>query len=231
MAKYIVNIENIFSNQPKGELLQHKECIIGISMSNPIYWRSSLNDVLKWASQNFSTVHLVIGDFLNRFNEEILKRQGIKASEKSAVELGDKFMVRINKYLEEYPKPRFKIIRWADLLKDKQNKAQIKRIFKLYATNNAFKEMISTSASEYIEKQKKRGKTIYVSDEIAINLSACYLLEELAIFNNMISNGLRVIVYPGAQLSILTSMATGEFSEISDHLKDGIYVQLKVTKK
>lgn len=231
MTKYKIIIEEIFPHISLESLFSNRECILGISMSNPVYWRSSLKDILKWTSDSFDTIYLVVGDFLNRFNEEILNQQNVPNAEKNAIKTGDEFIKHLEKYLREYPKEKFKVIRWVDLLKVRQNQEEIKKIYNLYSSNKFFKMMINESATEYLDFQKKRGKSINVPDDKAISLSASYLLEELAIFNNMISEGIKVIVYPGAQLSILTSMATGEFSGISDHLKDGIYVQLKVTKK
>lgn len=230
MTKYKVNIEKVYPNIAQSELMQNKECIIGISMSNPVYWRSSLNDILKWASLNFEKSHLVVGDFLNRFNENILHSESISESEKKSVELGDKFLLKLESYLKDYPQNKFRVLRWVDLIKDEKNKQEIEKLFSIYNSNKQFKKAIDENAFQFIESQKKRGKTIRVTDEKAIELSASYLLEELAVFNKMISEGLKVIVYPGIQLSILTAIAEGDFSEMSDYLKNGIYVQLKVLK-
>ena len=111
-----------------------------------------------------------------------------------------------------------------------KNKQEIEKLFGIYKSNEEFRKAIDANAIQFIESQKKRGKVIQVTYEKAVELSASYLLEELAIFNKMIADGLKIIAYPGVQLSILTAIAEGDFSEMSDYLKNGIYVQLKVLK-
>ena len=230
MAKYKVNIKKIYPSIPKTELLKNRECIIGISMSNPVYWRSSLNEILKWSSEHFEKTHLVVGDFLNRFNENILNAGSISDSGRKSVELGDKFMKKLHSYLQGYPQKKFNVVRWVDLLQQQKNIDEIDNLFIIYNSNIKFKKAIDEKAYQFIMSQKKRGKIIQVTDGKAIELSASYLLEELAIFNKMISEGLKIIAYPGVQLSILTAIAEGDFSEMSTYLKEGIYVQLNVLK-
>ncbi len=230
MAKYKVSIENIFPRISEEDLLKQKQCIIGISMSNPVYWRSSLKNILEWASSHFEKTHLVIGDLLYRYDEQIWSGDTENVARINAINLGDSFLQSLLPELENYSEGRFVVARWGDLIEEEEKKSEIAALHNIYRSNGEFHSTIKRDALAYIDSQKMRNKRPVVTDERAVELSASYLIEELAVFNQMIKSGLNVIVYPGIQLSILTEIAEGRFSEISGELQKGIYVQLKVLK-
>lgn len=232
-SKYKVNIENIFpSSVTEKQLFINKECIVGISMNNPIYWRSSLYDVLLWTSEHFEIVYLVVGDLLYRHNLEILAGNSSKESyNQKAIEIGDKFIDGLMKQIDRLPKNNFSILRWKDILIDPNYGLCVNKMLGLYTDNLEFKNSITTSASDYISSLKRRNIKLKVSRKRAIELSSAYLIEELGIFNKLISEGKRVIIYPGRQLPIFVDIAERHFNLPTTKIKNGIYIQLNVIRR
>ncbi len=224
--KYKIKIKSIYPEISEDILYQHEECMIGISMSNPVFWRSSMNNILLWADSHFKTTYLVIGDFLNRFNNRIYNNSGTSIAIETALEVGDKFLIELNKHITNYSSDSFKIIRWQDLLSKEEYSKAVSRLFHIYETNDAFRTTIEGNALDYLTSQKAKGKIISVPDKTAIHFSAAYLIEELAIFNRMISEGIKVIIYPGTQIYILVDIEKGHFARISCELFSGIHVKL-----
>lgn len=229
MARYKVRIEQVFPSTAKDQLKESEECIIGISMGNPIYWRSSLNSVLDWSGNNFSKSILLVGDTLYRWNEIILNPVSLEEAEIHCLKLGDKFIQRLDKYLIDTPKDKYVVIRWSRLVKEEKYKSAIE-FFKLAFNNNQkFRSEILSQGKHFVDSLKKRGKTIVISEDEAIKYCSFYLIEELAVFSELMSKS-HILIYPGITLPLLASISNGEFADISTSLKTGVYVQLKVQK-
>ena len=229
MATYKLSVEKTFPAVSDKELSGKKECIIGVSMGNPVYWRSSLKTILEWADKNFEKSTILVGDLLYRWNDLIYNNDSLTNAEKRCLKLGDKFIKQYNKHSQNICAKKFTVLRWNDLLKTEKFTKSIENLKNAYSSNGKFKNEINEQARAFVESLIVRNKKMSLEVSKAIELSANYLIEELAVFSVLMQSS-SVLVYPGTTLPLLEAMSEGEYKSILPNLQDVIYLQLKVTK-
>jgi tRNA-dependent cyclodipeptide synthase len=228
--KYRVRIENITPSDKDLKLSEKRKCVLGVSMSNPVFWRSSLGTMLAWMDKNFDSSLVLVGDYLQRFNEQIANGNQADLAIESAMRKGDLFETKLNQYLPEYANEKFHIARWKPFHENANFHKHKTVLDKIYNSNLAVKTSIDNTAKLFVS-QKQDRLDFKVSEEEAVRLSVEYLLEEMAVFSILIDEGWDVVLYPGAQLPLLMEIAKGEFDGVPNSLNKGIYVELKVRKK
>lgn len=228
--KYRIKIENITPANRNFDLATKRKCILGVSMSNPVFWRSSLGTMLNWMQENFDSSLILVGDYLQRHNEQISNGNEASLAIETAMQKGDLFAEKLNQYLPKYNSNSFQIARWKPLYENADFQKHKNVLEKIYHSNSAVKKSIEETAQFFVS-QKQERMDFKVSEEEAIRLSVAYLLEEMAVFSILIDQGWDVVLYPGAQLPLLMEIAKGEFEGIPNSLNKGIYVELKIRKK
>ncbi len=228
--KYRVRIEKITPSDADFNLSEKRKCILGVSMSNPVFWRSSLGTMLDWMDENFDTSLILVGDYLQRLNEQISNGNESELAIETAMQKGDLFEAKLNQYLPRYEEKKFQTARWKPFYESADFQKHKTILDKIYSSNSAVKQSIDETAKLFVS-QKQNRLDFKVSEEEAIRFSVEYLLEEMAVFSILIDQGWDVVLYPGAQLPLLMEIAKGEFEGVPNSLNKGIYVELKVRKK
>ncbi len=228
--KYRVRIENITPSNADVNLSEKRKCVLGVSMSNPVFWRSSLGTMLDWMDKNFDSSLVLVGDYLQRLNEQISNGKKADLALETAMQKGDLFEKKINQYLPQYENGKFQLLRWKPFYESADFQKHKTVLDKIYNSNSAVKKSIDETAQLFVS-QKQNRSDFKVSEQEAIRLSVEYLLEEMAVFSILIDQGWDVVLYPGAQLPLLMEIAKGEFEGVPNSLNKGIYVELKVRKK
>ncbi|MGB0523181.1 MAG: tRNA-dependent cyclodipeptide synthase [Flammeovirgaceae bacterium] len=229
-TKYRIRVEGVTPSSASPHLFDYKKCILGVSMTNPVFWRSSLDTMLAWMQRHFDQSMILVGDYLHRHNEEILNGQQQELAIQTALETGDNFIGKLNQYLPDYNPERFIVQRWKPLYEDPDFVKAKQLLDTLYHSNPSVKASIQSTAALFVWQKQERQNFI-VSKEEAIRLSSEYLLEEMAIFSMLIDRGWNVVLYPGAQLPMLMEIAKGKFKDVPNSLNKGVYVELKIRKK
>lgn len=229
-TKYRVRVEGVTPTAAENHLFDYKKCVLGVSMTNPVFWRSSLDTMLGWMDSHFDQSMILVGDYLNRLNEQIVNGNSQELAIKSAMARGDQFMDKLNQYLPDYTADRFLVQRWKPLYDDPDFVRAKQLLDTLYHSNSSVKASIQSTAALFVW-QKQDRQNFKVNKEEAIRLSSEYLLEEMAIFSMLIDRGWNVVLYPGAQLPMLMEIAKGKFKDVPNSLNKGVYVELKVRKK
>lgn len=228
--KYRVRIENVTPSDKKLKLSERKRCVLGVSMSNPVFWRSSLGTMLAWMDNNFDSSLVLVGDYLQRFNEQISNGNESGLAIEAAMQKGDLFQEKLNQYLPKLNAENFQIARWKPLYDSADFRKHKTVLDEIYNSNLEVKQSIDETAKFFVS-QKQDKVDFKVSEAEAIRLSVEYLLEEMAVFSILIDQGWDVVLYPGAQLPLLMEIAKGEFQGVPNSLNKGVYVELKVRKK
>ncbi len=219
---------------PKGEakrIFQNEKCLLGVSVSNPLYQSpEKLEYLFKWLANNFDNVQIIIGDYLNRINENInFGKQGEEAVLKSLY-IGELLHSQIEIELKKYPSGKFSIIHWKDFLDNNPKHKDILNTLQNHLlTNPLFRESIETTAKTFIAKNIKKGN-IYLSENLALEKSIQYILEEMAVFSLFIEDGYILQVYPGTTLTILKELANNKHTDIDTNLCNGVYIDLTIKK-
>lgn len=229
-SKYRITVEQVMPASAESSLFSHPKCVLGVSMSNPIFWRSSLDKILEWMALHFDTSMILVGDYLHRFNEQIVRGGTEEMAAERALEVGDDFMEQLEQYLPKYPAGKFEVMRWQPFHQEPAFWEAKEQMHGLYASNPEVKASIDSAASLFVWQKQDRSR-FKVTKSTAVELSAQYLLEEMAVFSMLIEKGWEVVIYPGAQLPLLMEIAKGRFKDIPNSLDKGVYVELKVRKK
>jgi len=224
-----VEIEKILPNVSTDELFSHRKCYLGISLENPVFNVDSLAAMLFWASEHFDQCKVIVGDYLCRFNERILKGLDNSAAETDAEELGRVFIEKAANLFAELPADKIILTRWKDHLQSDEFNYAKTILDDLFANEPDFTAAVEKDAFSFVKRHQKRGNTIAVTTEQAIELSCKYILEETAVFSALSEQGWNVELYPGSELNVLAEIAKGNFITVPQGLKKRINVELKIT--
>jgi tRNA-dependent cyclodipeptide synthase len=227
--KYKIKVAQVLPARAEGELFLHKKSVLGVSMSNPVFWRSSLGNLLQWMDGNFADNMILVGDYLHRLNERVANGNNEAQAIETALDLGDQFMARLQPFLQNFEQNRFVVQRWQPFHQDPDFWKEMELMERLYRDNASIRASIDSTAALFIW-QKQDRTAFQMAKEEAIRLSAQYLLEEMAVFSVLIDRGWDVVLYPGAQLPLLMEIATGRFKDVPISLHKGVYVELQVKK-
>lgn len=231
LTEYTTRIESIAPAITQKELFLHRRCYLGISIGNPQFRGESFQVLLEWISHHFDECLIVVGDYLQRYNEHIFYNRQAKEAEIESLRMGDAFLKESEKYLSLLPKEKFRVTRWKSFLDSPEYHKAKKILDELFVSSFEFRESIDKTSTEFISRQMKNKKSPVVDKKTAIALSTQYLLEEIAVFSVLVENGWAVEVYPGAEIPVLVDIAAGKFPHIPPALKQRINVELRITKK
>jgi tRNA-dependent cyclodipeptide synthase len=206
------------------------QCFLGVSMSNPFFHGKHLAKTLKWIDDNFQECLIVIADHLHRFNEYTFSGKNGADAEEDCEQMGNEIHERIKSLTSSLSPNKFTITHWLPLTQSNEFTEDSKIINSYFNNNDKFKQSIRNSCKDFIAKQKSRGYHIFINEDDAIHKSQNYLLEEMAVFSDLIRKGYQVQVYPGTQLAVLKELADNKFPDINSPLKNGIYIDLTVKK-
>lgn len=229
--KYKIRIGSTSPNMPESELFARKRCVLGISMSNPVFWRSSMNTLLQWIDQHFDECLLVVGDFLHRHNEANIKGVSAEQAKLNALQKGDDFLEHLNAFLLQYDQEKFTVARWKGFLDSNKFDDKLALMYDTYENVEGIRKSIEKTIRLFMQRRADQDLVQLVDERLINTYSLSYLLEEMAVFSNLIEDGWPVIIYPGEQLPVLVEFARGDYPQVPEKLSNAIYVELKVIKK
>lgn len=214
------------------QLAIHRKCYLGVSINNPFFKGDHLGLFLKWISNHFDECIIVLGDHLHRINETIQYGLTRENAIQAALKKGDELLSILQAAVDNQNNNVFKVYRWKDYL---DNNLKIytdkQEIYTYFNSNEQFRNEIVQTSTDFINRLIKNNENLYYSKEESIKLSHEYLIEEIAVFNNLIEQGYKVQVYPGSELNILKKFTTGEFDDLNLTLKKGVYFYLDIKKR
>jgi tRNA-dependent cyclodipeptide synthase len=231
LSEYSIKIENVAPPITQKELFLHRRCYLGISIGNPQFRGESFAVLLEWIARHFDECLIVVGDYLQRYNEHIFYNRQGKEAEIESLRMGDAFLADTAELLERLPKAKFHLTRWKSHLDSPEFHKAKKILDELFVNSFEFRESIDKTSAEFISRQMKNKKGPVVDKKTAIALSTQYLLEEIAVFSVLVENGWAVEIYPGAEIPVLVDIAAGKFHHIPPSLKQRINVELRINKK
>ena len=205
-----------------------KQCFVGVSMSNNIFRKKNIIEVLKWIDQNFDSVEIIIADTLHRYNEmaisSITEQEALIKTQK----IGDEYFEMVKGLQSIMKSCEIKITRWNDYRNKKQLKSWKTYYWNQFQENDIFHQELILTANNYFQRAFPKNDVI-ITDAM-INLSVNYLLEEFAFISYYIQDTIKVSVYPGKQLDLLKNIVKGNFPKIHSPLLNGIYIDLNIKK-
>jgi tRNA-dependent cyclodipeptide synthase len=209
-----VSIARILPGISQQELFSRKKCYLGISIENPLFEGDSLRAMLVWAADKFEHCLVIVGDYLCRFNEQILHACDENRAGELAVGLGDSFLRGTKELFEELPAERVRLTRWKEHLQTEQFSRSKAVLDELFESDDDFRASIEYDASSFVKRLRRRNTNPAVDVDHAVRLSCEYILEEVAVFASLSESGWSVELYPGSELRVLAQVAKGRYPRV-----------------
>jgi len=228
--RYKIRLRSINPKIDKKEIYSRK-CYIGASLNNPFFTGKHFPLLIQWIDNRFPECVIIIGDYLDRYNELIFnKNDKMYSAIKTCLRKGTELKKHISNELEKTKKCKFHINHWLEYYNYSSFQDKLDFLNKVFKSHKDFKDSVLGSCREFIDRQSSKCLKIHVPKEKALNLSSEYIIEELAVFSILAELGFTVQVYPGKQLDVLKKLANTEFDDIDTILKYCIYIDLSVEK-
>ncbi len=227
-GSYKVKIRNIFPRQAKMEVNTIPKAYLGISMNNPSFWHHSFIFVLRWMSENVESPYLLVGDYLNRWNEQIFTSNPPDECACRSIQQGDQLLQTYATELQTRP---ISVFRWKELMETEEFEPAKKEIETAFELSPIFRSLLVQSTRKFIQNQTESGNKLTVSPKQAHNFSISYLIEELAVFLVLIRKGINVQMYPGLHLPVLAQLHKPEKLHLPKEFQNGVFVGLRIKKR
>ncbi len=205
------------------ELTKHNKCLYGVSVG---LTSISIEDhivALSWIANNFKQHGILLGDSLYRFTLQIQKGLTPTQAEISTKEYGNKQMELLNDHLSLLPK----VIRCSDILHKQTFTKDLKVVREWFRNNPDFQSSVTNDAIFFISRQTKAGR-LATSEGKAIELATSYLLEEIAIYHHLASEGWLVDAYLGKELPTLAKIIQADIPGSYGQLTNRTNISLRL---
>ena len=225
-----VSIVKILPDISETELFGRKRCYIGISLENPLFEGETLPAMLGWATSRFEQCLVIIGDYLNRFNEQIINGCDANKAGEFAIIQGDSFISKTKEIFGQLPAGKVQLTRWKEHLQGEGFSRSKNILDEIFESNEEFRASVEYDAVSFVKRQQKHNRSLSLGIEEAIRLSCEYILEEVAVFNVLSERGWNVELYPGPELRVLAEVAKGKYPGVPMGLKSRVNVELKISQ-
>ncbi len=227
MEQYKLVHEKYFKNSKKKLKDWSKGAFLVVSVKNNHFRnKNSLIQILNLFRENVGNgfFKIVIGDYLDRHNEIIFNNYTEKEAIQTSLKKGDELIKLIEDELKELNITNYSFIRTQEFYEKKIFLDLFVKYQKIYELNLPFKTVIDETVIQFFKRMQ-------LIDDSNSRFQRCvnYLLEELAIFEMIVTDGYFINIYPGKQLKILKEIVKGNI-EVSEELKKYILVELKFIK-
>ncbi|MFH1371840.1 MAG: tRNA-dependent cyclodipeptide synthase [Planctomycetota bacterium] len=226
-----VSIVKILPRISESQLFSRKKCYLGISLENPLFASDSLKAMLIWAAEKFEQCLVIVGDYLCRFDEQIINGCDETLAGKLAIKRGDSFISQTKDIFGGLPADKVILTRWKEYLQAEEFKRSKKILDEIFDSDEEFRKSVEYDALSFVERQKKHNQHPAVEADAALRLCCRYILEEVAVFSVLSERGWGVELYPGSELRVLAEVARGRYPRVPKGLKNRISVELKIHRQ
>lgn len=183
---------------------------MGISLHSRAHTGAGLWYMLDWVNREsaFDRLRIGLSDTLNRFNymgDEALTEEQARAK---ALSIGDQWLVKNAPSLSCLTIP-YEIIRWDHWQTTNPDViAKNRRTYmNAFRANPAFREAMLQDMDNFMRRRYK--KTLSETDFYATGPLVNYLIEELAVYEEIYRDYPNTTIYPGKQLNVVTVLRSG----------------------
>jgi tRNA-dependent cyclodipeptide synthase len=219
-------IVNVF---PEGALTNPVEgkVFVGVSLKiRTAELPAHLSWALNWTRDNLGRFDLLIGDYLNRHNYEAFDG----ATESGAIEHttrdADHASKKLRRLISANSMEGVELISAAVLCKNPDFLGRLEHFERRYRDNHDFRLLIDQAVDNYL---RRTASSTRVDQSVRAHCVA-YQLEELVLFELLVEKDYRVLVYAGAQLPVMRSIASKSLSGISRVLEALSLVELRFAR-
>lgn len=201
---------------------------IGVSLGNKYFTRKHIEEYIKWSILNTKQkVLIVIPDVLHSINLEVLDRRSPQRALQKAIRIGDSKEAEIKEIISQLSSDdqnKIEIIRWTNILKNKEYEHNLKIIKEEFLNNIEFHKFIVDIIKKGRPDRSLRLSKMSLAE---LNRLADYVLYELPSFVNGVHGKEDNIVYtllPYPGLNSLDDLTIGlsnrtMFVDLADKLQ------------
>jgi tRNA-dependent cyclodipeptide synthase len=197
---------------------------LGISLNNRVTLsHQALVEVLTWMHHRFERFEILVGDHLHRHN--LMTEDGIdeeQASSQAKAEAAD-VLARIQRARLEVGYPEMLCRSSWSFYTDPAFGQRVNRFEALHRGNAQFRELVDQTTDAFL----LRKQAALLDSTYARKRSVAYQLEELAMFEVLAEEGLKINVYPGRQLPTMLALVEGRLHGVSSALEQVTLVELQ----
>lgn len=209
---------------PSGvEWRKHDHASITASIGSE-WFRRRLSATKEFVDEHFQKCTVVVGDYLSRITLQI-ESKGLDEAEaiSKSVTLGEEFVS------QEFPDSlgKFRIVRSLDLQQTESYRSLHAEVRYLFGRSSAFADAVMVDVDNFVSRRRRvlLDSTVYDTEHARAQCRE-YVLEELAIYADLVDRGCGVDVYPQGDLHTLTQAACGLLPEAPEQLRRRINLAL-----
>lgn len=218
-----LKLKATFRHRPKGHkyIFPESNPILLISVGQEYHEEEKLLSTIELINESgFQSLTIMIGDYIQRYTIQMIRRLDTKFSEDIAMKDGDLWLSRNQKIINQLKIP-YQIKRWKESLYSEAFNEYQHHIEELYNNDPIFRNSFIYSALEFIERNSMINNRNKNQIETAKELGIKYLIEECAIILPLWASwNFNLIIYPQ---KMLTAMEATMNYLLSDSIKDNFY--------
>jgi len=180
-------------------------CFLGLSIRNKMSNRSRLEVLIPWVARRAHTLTVVIGDYIHRHNLIAFNEMQISEAARKAFALGSRATRAARRILSG--RTGCRVLSSADLTETPGCKQILKAVSEYYASEPTFMRDVTAEVTAFAARALPKSTAARTGHLLTVLKD--YVLEEISMFLYLYDCGHAVEVYPGADLTIMRSIALG----------------------
>lgn len=228
-TRYRAKIDFVSPHNRRDSFGFESECFLGISLENRNFESARFFSLIEWVSRRFSKCKILIGDSIHRLTLDSRSRISVRDAYDRALQLGRDFMNEHRDVIDRYQSlTHFEFITCNDIQKTLEYASHHRAISDYFQNSSEFRESVESFGLRY--HRNVWGSLDKQEQEYRLANSSQYFIEEFSIFACLVSQGIKVMVYPGS-FSTLAEIADNKFPGVSKELESLCVVSLHFKKR
>ena len=227
--RYRAKISSVSPQKSRTTFERKDSCFLGVSLENKHFTRPKFESMLEWISRRFPRCTILIGDSIHRLTLQSNRGLDEETALSKGLALGKSFMRENCDLVAAYSdRTTFDFETCGALQRSGAYNRFHTHLKTYFATDSAFRESVEGFARHYYRRSWAQMDT--ETQQLCLENSSRYFLEEFAIFCCLQTRGLEVMVYPGA-FSTLEEVANGAHPGVLEELRALTIVSLQIKRR
>ncbi|MCG8093092.1 MAG: tRNA-dependent cyclodipeptide synthase [Candidatus Thiodiazotropha endolucinida] len=205
---------------------------VGICIYSPLSNYRYLKEYIPWVLSHASRTLIVIGDYVERYNDPTWKKGSEEIASKKVLARGRKIRSGIERVLKEFPEYMdcVQIGNWYDDILTYEFKKIHHEVVSAYQSDLNFQKDVDVAVLSYLNSSR-RAKDLRLAPNYKSREASCaYILEEISYFIFTILNDYYIEVYPGKDMRIMRKISEGSYKSLNYDLTKRTHVSIQVPK-
>ena len=205
----------------------HEAAFIGICLNHRMAGNNCLKQLINWSSSRTESLRIIVLDYLERHNIHAFNQCSSEEACLFVLKEGDRILQRIHKILSDNKETNVEVLRFYDLLKQKEYQDSIAEIRSLYSNNNKFQADVNKEIKNFIMRIKQSRPQRYKYYDIKETENFInYIIEEIGVYLEIFRQGFKIEIFPGKDSLLLLNLANGKYGEQFSDYKNRTHISI-----